>query len=990
MSIILCAILFLSGIVGQVITGGVPVPGATVTATKGESRFITITNQRGEYVLPDSVDSTWTVQIEMQGFATCNGIASTTAWEMKLLPFEEMHAEVIRPEPRGPAAPAVPQPGLANMQLDASKNSQSAGQPAETSSTSGLFDNLSQEDLNERAKAGALINGSVNNAADSPFAQPSAFGNNRARGGFYTGNVGVTFGNSGLDAKPYSLIGRNGPNAAYNNYAASFNFGGQLPISRDVFSKPFFFLHYERKQNRNAVTVWGRMPTVAERSGDFSQSVDAFGQRVHLVDPDSRLPLTGNIIPRDQINAQAQSLLSLFPSPNFDDTARANYQTSVLNNSNLDSVSLTLDNRVSNSKNRFSGSFDFSRGRSRNYNIYRFLDTARESNLAVDLNWQTSIGRNFSSAFRFQWRLQTSRITPNFANRLNISGDAGIHGNNQDDSNWGPPNLEFSGGISPLTDAQYSRDRIQNSEFSYIGSWFNSRHSISFGAGIQWNQFNLLSQQDARGTFRFTGNASGYDFADFLFGIPETSSIAFGNADKYFRQKLSHAFISDNWKIGRGFSLNAGLRWEYETPIHELHSRLVNLNISPDFSSVAPVVGNDLLRPDRSGIEPRIALAWRPGISSMVVRASYGLYRDTNVYRSIAAQMAQQSPLSKSMIAQYDPAHPLTMSDVFTAAQPVSLNTFAVNPNFRVGYAQNWQLSIQNNLPAALQITLMYMGIKGTHLPQEFLPNTFPSGALSPSGYAYLSSNGNSSRHAGILQLRRRLRSGLAGNFRYTFSKALDDAPLMAGGRVVDSGEGGIDIAQNWLDLSAERAVSNFHQQHQVTAQMQYTSGMGMRGGTLIDGWKGALLKDWGLQWEVKAGSGIPQTPIYYASLKGIGVIGNLRPDYTGAPIQSAPPGLFLNPAAFSIPASGQWGNAGRNSIRGPAQFQLNASLGRTFRVDGNSLDIRVDATNILNHVTYKNWNTVINAFQFGLPGGVEPMRSIRVFMRLRFGYGGI
>jgi hypothetical protein len=610
--------------------------------------------------------------------------------------------------------------------------------------------------------------------------------------------------------------------------------------------------------------------------------------------------------------------------------------------------------------------------------------------VSVDLNWETTIRRKFASAFRFRLSRQTADATPYFANRTNISGNAGIIGNNQEASNWGPPNLQFTSGVSPLTDAQYSHDRIQNSVFTYAGSWFNNRHNVTFGAGIQWNQFNHLSQQDARGTFIFTGIAAGYDFADFLFGIPETSSIAYGNADKYFRQKLSHAFIGDNWKVGHGFTLNAGVRWEYDTPISELRGRLVNLIISPDFRSVTPIVGNNLIRPDRSGIEPRIAFAWRPGISSMVVRGGYGLYRDTNVYHSIATQMAQQSPLSKSMIAQFDPDNPLTMSSIFASAQPVTSNTFAADPNFHVGYAQNWNLSIQNNLPAALQITLMYMGIKGTHLPQESLPNTFPSGALSPSGYAYLSSNGNSIRHAGIAQLRRRLRSGLAGNLQYTFSKALDNAPLMGGGRTITAAEGGAEIAQNWLDLRAERAVSNFHQQHQVTAQMQYTSGMGVRGGTLVGGWKGALLKDWGLQWELKSGSGFPQTPIYYAPLKGIGVIGNLRPDYTGASIKSAPPGLFANPAAFRIPASGQWGNAGRNTIRGPAQFELNASLGRTFMLKGKSLDVRVDAANVLNHVTYKSWNTIINNVQFGLPADVSPMRTIRLFMRLRFGHGGI
>ncbi len=110
-----------------------------------------------------------------------------------------------------------------------------------------------------------------------------------------------------------------------------------------------------------------------------------------------------------------------------------------------------------------------------------------------------------------------------------------------------------------------------------------------------------------------------------------------------------------------------------------------------------------------------------------------------------------------------------------------------------------------------------------------------------------------------------------------------------------------------------------------------------------------------------------------------------IRPDYTGAPLYDAPPGLHLNPAAYIAPASGQWGNAGRNSITGPAQFNLNASLARTFQMtDRYSLDVRVDATNALNHVTYPNWNTTVGTL-FGLPSTANAMRSVQTTVRVRF-----
>ena len=128
---------------------------------------------------------------------------------------------------------------------------------------------------------------------------------------------------------------------------------------------------------------------------------------------------------------------------------------------------------------------------------------------------------------------------------------------------------------------------------------------------------------------------------------------------------------------------------------------------------------------------------------------------------------------------------------------------------------------------------------------------------------------------------------------------------------------GGV-VAQDWRDLDAELAPSNFDQRHQVTAQFQYTSGVGVAGGALIDGVKGALLKGWTVTSQLTTGSGLPFTPVYLAPVPGTGVTGSLRPSLTGASL-TAPDGYYLNPEAYAAPAPGQWGSAGRNSVVGPA-----------------------------------------------------------------------
>ena len=279
--------------------------------------------------------------------------------------------------------------------------------------------------------------------------------------------------------------------------------------------------------------------------------------------------------------------------------------------------------------------------------------------------------------------------------------------------------------------------------------------------------------------------------------------------------------------------------------------------------------------------------------------------------------MAQQSPLSKSLSVQNSPANPLTLANGFNASPTTTTNTFAIDPNFRAGYSQNWQPLGAAGPAGSMVVTATYLGIKGTRAVQVFLPNTYPAGAANPcpacpAGYAYMTSNGNSTREAGQVQLRRRLHNGFTASLQYTFAKAIDDAAL--GGR----GQGSQVIAQNWLNLAAERGLSNFDQRHPVTAQVQYTTGMGVGGGTLLRGWEGAAFKDWTFIASITAGSGLPLTPVYVAAVEDTGVTGSIRPDYTGAPVYAAPAGRFLNPAAYAAPRRGC--GATRGATRSPVR----------------------------------------------------------------------
>src|SRR5262249_49354612 len=157
------------------------------------------------------------------------------------------------------------------------------------------------------------------------------------------------------------------------------------------------------------------------------------------------------------------------------------------------------------------------------------------------------------------------------------------------------------------------------------------------------------------------------------------------------------------------------------------------------------------------------------------------------------------------------------------------LSTYAIDPNYRVGYAQSWNITVQHDLPRSFFATVGYLGTKGTRLDQQFIPNSVAPGATESAlahNYIYETSNGHSIYHAAQFQLNRGSHSGIMGRASYQFSKSIDNAGT--GGR----GQGNTPVAQDWLDLAAERGLSSFDARHNLNLQVQYSTGMGMSGGT--------------------------------------------------------------------------------------------------------------------------------------------------------------
>jgi len=1001
---------------GQVTFGGLPVPGATVVASQGTKKFTTTSDQGGVYRFDDLPDGDWKIEIDMQCFSAMHADVTVAAntpagkFELTLLPDDQLMARTKMTQ-----APPINEPVL---------NAPAAKKPDATASANAAAEvPKAPEEQSQDSSDGFVVNGSVNNAATSQYSLDRAFGNRRPNSkSLYNGMVAAIFGNSALNARAYSLSGEELPKPFYNLITGVVTIGGPMKIPHLLPHGPNLFAAYQWTRNQTEQNETGLVPTEAERAGNLAGLTNVLGQPVTIFNPATGLPFANNQVP---VSSQAQALLQLYPAANIVGNPLYNYQAPALSDSHQDVVQTRLDKTLGR-KDQLFGGFNLQSTRAGSVNLFGFVDTTDTLGINTNVNWSHRFSQHlfFRTSYRFS-RLRTL-IAPEFENRQNVSGAAGIGGNDQDPTDWGPPTLNFSSGTAGLSDGNSTFNRNRTDAFSASASLYRGHHNVTVGGDFRKQEYNDFYQQDPRGIFSFTGAATqgatasasnGSDLADFLIGIPDTSAIAYGNADKYFRQPVYDAYATDDWRVRSELTINAGARWEYGAPITELFGRLVNLDLTQGFTAAAPVLGSDpvgpltgihypgsLVRPDRLGFEPRIGISWRPiPASTVVVRAGYGVYDDTSVYLSSAQQLAQQAPLSTSLNVENSVACPLTLANGFTPCSSVSADTYAVDPNFRVGYAQTWQLSVQRDLPGALQMTATYLGVKGTRGVQEFLPNTYPIGAVNPCpgcplGFEYRTSGGDSTRQSGQLQLRRRLRAGFTASMLYTYSKSIDDDAFLGGqGHVTaTSSTQGQDeptpatpnasIAQNWLNPRAERSLSTFDQRHLLSAQVQYTTGQGLEGGTLMNGWAGRLYKEWTLLTQITAGTGMPETPSYLAAVPGTGFTGTIRPSLTGAPLYASSAGLHLNAAAYAAPLSGQWGTAGRDSITGPGQFSLDSSLERTFRAGAKwNLIARVDATNVLNHAVFSGWITTVNNTQFGLPASANAMRSLQTTVRLRF-----
>lgn len=1038
---------------GLVKSGTTPLPGVTVTAanTLTGQKGVTATDLNGTYSLHVPASGRYVVRAQMAAFAPATQEAVIHAANPAArVDFELVLLSRVRQQPEAGSdqQALLGGRGFQNLPLTQGENGgngdrgdqvvpegmpvpgMSLESPTESVAVSGNIltemSALSSDEMRQRWQEqreqggfGPQSGGSI--GGGPPFGGsrggggagggPMIFGGGgRGRFNFNRphGSLFYTLGDSALDATPYSLTGAPTGKPAYLQQRFGASFGGPLMIPKIYkgSQKTFLFVSYNGSRSQNPFDAFSTVPTDNERNGIFP---------VTIINPQTGLPFQDNTIPPGMISQTAKNLLPFIPEANLPGSVQ-NFHFVTSATSNTNDMNLRLMHSLAGAMG------PPRRGGPRNlinFGLHFHSSDTGLTNALPSVGGNTSV-RSFDIPVGYvrTFGKLTNMLRADFnRNRvltqnlyaplaLDIAGDAGITGISRNPFDFGLPNLLFTN-FAGVQDINPLLRRDQTFTVSDSMVWNHGKHTLRWGGDFRRIQINTETDSNARGSFTFTGlntaqlqcpstgcspvRGTGFDFADFFLGMPQLTSVQFGANNYHFRGNSWDLFVQDEWRLRSNLTLNLGLRYEYVSPFTETNNAIVNLAATPGFTAVTPVLPGELgfplslVNPDRNNFAPRLGIAWKP-FSKTVVRAGYGINYNTTQYANIVQQLAFQPPFSETQTNVEPVTLPLVPLPLgFSSAAAAVTNNYGVDPNYRLGYVQIWNLNIQRELRPDLVLNVDYTGSKGTHLDILEAPNRTATGLRIPGVQPFLweASDGNSIAHAASVRLRKRLRNGVSVGGTYTFSKSIDNASSIGGGAAV--------VAQDAFDLSAERGLSSFDQQHRFTADYLVELPFGHDKRWLAHpGALRAMLGDWQWSGDWSIASGFPFTARVLGDFGDInrGTNGTLRADVTGLPVALPDPTVaeWFNTAAFVVPPDGQFGDAGRNTIRGPTTVLFNMAATKVVPLgDVRVLELRTQVANVFNTPQFTAIDTIVNSPSFGRVISTGSMRKMQIVMRFRF-----
>jgi hypothetical protein len=812
-------------------------------------------------------------------------------------------------------------------------------------------------------------------------------------------------------------------------------FGGVIggPIIKN---KTFFLVNYEGTRIDRGFSQFAIVPNPSELAGRFSTTI---------IDPVTGQPFPNNTIPTSRFSRLAQLALrnNWYPAPN-NNTAQGNFQLVRTLPQTQNQYTVRLDQDLGRYGRLFAR---FTKTEYENTASGTLTAETGDSLFVQDTkNWQVShtwpirnnvvnttrVGRVVTTAN--QEGFPCSQADVDFLALTGVFTDL-------PDPQRGCPGISIQGYADVGGDVNdYTASNQPMWDISNTTQWVRGNHTFTFGANYRrwWLQRDLAN--DFLGNWGFNVGFTGSPVADFLLGYFGSNGVSVfqpgpfpvegqvGNP-REFNFSYFAPYVQDDWKVNDRLTLNLGLRYDYRTVPYETNDRMAWRNLAnpqggllvADESLVSGgIVDGSYYQlagrrtpenPDSWKVfAPRLSFAFRPTSSgSTVLRGGYGIFFDSaegreidgaaDVYPYVSRNNYQQTLGQTTPLLTSDQLFPnFTSGGVATPAK----NTFlAVNqsPEPRNPRVQQWSLGVQHQFNRTTTGELNYVGSHGSNLLMrrniaQALPYTASNPTVAgrkpfPNFGVYIDSDwsGWSDYHAMNATVTHRGR-GLLATLAYTWAKSTDSKSAAAGiGQDLAGWQGFL----NNHDPERDHGLSDFDVDHRVVASFVWNLpfGKGERMASDASGLKQALIGGWQVNGIYLWQRGFP-FQVSASDLGGVlDTFGTNRANIVGD-IHSGGGTIekWFNTAAFAQPALGQFGNSGRNILRGPGRNNLDLALFKNFDLPrGALLQLRLESFNALNHPQFTGGGlsrNIANA-NFGVLTQAYPGRINQLGLKLIF-----
>jgi hypothetical protein len=792
--------------------------------------------------------------------------------------------------------------------------------------------------------------------------------------------------------------------------------GGPVKIPHLFAGKhSYFFVGYQRTFIRDLQGgVSSYLPTQANLNGDFSALLTAsspnnpLGKAVQISNPFTHQAYAGNIINPTTFNPAALNILKDLPS--VTGNGAIYYQNPLIQN--LSEIFVRGDQEIGTNDHL---TLHFDRNSFYNAGVWNpsnLLTYADQSTIPV-----------YSALAS-----ETHTFSPNLLNILvvNYSREESSRGPLD-----GVPNIasfgvnipqpaqnalagfSVTGFFSFGTSAQavFRRNNYTLSDDFHL---VKGRHSMAFGVHAELSKVDIDSAYNNSGALTFNSTGSNYALVSFLLGYINTFAQGSG---QYLndRDQFTGFYAQDSWRLTNKLAVNYGVRYEPYKPWTEIHHKVMQFNpaayASGRVSTVYPHAPSGLLFPGDSGVPeqgvnpvytnfmPRVGIAYDVfGDGRLSVRGGGGMFYDTRqpaIENSIPAEI---TPFSTS-VSLTNPTGSLSnpyqgITDPFSGTPqppatyvfplPVQVNTYDPSGTFHVPVTYAYNLTIEKRLLRNITARVAYVGGHSSHLfvANDLNPAVYTAGSSLPtnsrrtyknfSDIGDTSMSGNATYNSLQASISRRVSKGLTVSGNYTYSKSMDTLPNATNNVTSNTGPGNpyampiYDANYKHLDIGP----SDFDRKHVFSGSYIWTFPKMLNGHGLVK----AMVNDWRTTGVIQAQSGQPITILAGSDISKTGLnadraVWNGQGPYgSGACTSSkAPCKNYLNPADFSLPTAGTFGNVTKGAFRGPKYFGWDVGMFRSFPFAGErAFEFRAEYFNVINRNNLNNPIATVSSAGFG------------------------